>query len=600
MKGRKLILLLLVLAASCQNAVKSDFLRDVNHEFSRVYALKDASPDSAMVIMDAIVDTLDVSALFSRSKLQYAEFQILLAELNYKNYRPISNDSLVFQAFDILDSILPGTDISSESKELALQKARAYYFKAVVEEQKTKQHVMAFEDYLKSLWIMDGLRGKRHVFVFAEKNVEYEHFVALIYDRIAWFLYTYDVWDTSLECLEKSNESFIVEDNFLGVASNLELMGDVMLAQGDRVKSLVYYKKSDSIHERLHTDNIYQHFSTLIHRALDLYNVGEKNASYDLLHHALEMTESDWLTRQVRFSLGFFYFENQQFDSALFNYERSYPLLPRQTIKSYCRIIMAANIMGDSLKSAQYGELLADLYLNQLAQSGDRTRMVMLYEQHKADSKDARQKDVFYFILLVVSVLLFIILFNTILFNRRKRRHKMEIEAHERIQASLEDEIVTSKIDSKQMEEKIKSLETELEKAVANPDFQKLPFDQKMEALYNMPISKRVRKVMDANVKAGSSYPELVLSENQLTMLVNAVDAVFPKFSIQIIERFPRMKRSDVVYCCMYILGVTEVQAAALTGKTYQAVWTRSMKLHEIFDNKSNLQLVLHDFLKDW
>ena len=176
----------------------------------------------------------------------------------------------------------------------------------------------------------------------------------------------------------------------------------------------------------------------------------------------------------------------------------------------------------------------------------------------------------------------------------------MEIEAHEKIQASLEDEIVTTKIDSKQMEEKIKSLETELEKAVSNPDFQKLPFDQKMEALYEMPISKRVRKVMNANVKAGSSYPELVLSENQLTMLVNAVDAVFPKFSIQIIERFPRMKRSDVVYCCMYILGVTEVQAAALTGKTYQAVWTRSMKLHEIFDNKSNLQLVLHYFLKDW
>jgi hypothetical protein len=50
----------------------------------------------------------------------------------------------------------------------------------------------------------------------------------------------------------------------------------------------------------------------------------------------------------------------------------------------------------------------------------------------------------------------------------------------------------------------------------------------------------------------------------------------------------------------MYILGVTEVQAAALTGKTYQAVWTRSMKLHEIFGNDSNLQLMMHDLLKHW
>jgi hypothetical protein len=195
---------------------------------------------------------------------------------------------------------------------------------------------------------------------------------------------------------------------------------------------------------------------------------------------------------------------------------------------------------------------------------------------------------------------LIVIFVNSILINRRKRRHKLEIEAHEKIQASLEDEIVMTKKDSRQKEEKIKSLETKLEKVISNPDFQKLPFDRKMETLFEMPICKRVRRVMDANVKAGSSYPELVLSENQLTMLVNAVDAVFPKFSVGIIEKFPRMKRSDVVYCCLYILGVTEVQAAALTGKTYQAVWTRSMKLHEIFNNKSNLQFVLHDFLKDW
>lgn len=85
-----------------------------------------------------------------------------------------------------------------------------------------------------------------------------------------------------------------------------------------------------------------------------------------------------------------------------------------------------------------------------------------------------------------------------------------------------------------------------------------------------------------------------------MTLLVNAVDSVFPKFSVKIIEQYPRMKRSDVIYCCMYVLGVTEVQAAALTGKTYQAVWTRSLKLHEIFDNKSDLQFILRNLLMNW
>ena len=314
----------------------------------------------------------------------------------------------------------------------------------------------------------------------------------------------------------------------------------------------------------------------------------------------MEMTDSDMLKRKVHFSLGFFYYEKQQYDSALYNYEQSFPLLPRQTIKSYCRIIKAANILGDSLKAAHYGELLSDFYLDRVASSGDKTRMDMMYEGYKADRKELKQKDIFSFVLLVVAVLLIVLVFDTVLMERRRRRHRKEIEAHEKVKALLEEEILTTKTASRNKEEKIRSLEIELKKAISNPDFQKLPFDKKLETLHEMPICKRVCLAKTANVKAGVAYPDMVLSENQMTTLVNAVDAVFPKFSLELVNKYPRLKRIDVVYCCMYILGITEVQAAALTGKTYQAVWTRSMKLHEIFENGSNLQLVMHDFLKRW
>jgi hypothetical protein len=224
----------------------------------------------------------------------------------------------------------------------------------------------------------------------------------------------------------------------------------------------------------------------------------------------------------------------------------------------------------------------------------------ILYEDYKAYRKELKQKDIFNFVLLVVGLLLIILTIDSVLIEWRRRKHRKEIEAHEKAKALLEEEILTTKTASRNKEEKIKSLEIELKKTISNPDFQKLPFDKKLETLYEMPICKRVCLVKSANVKAGVAYPEMVLSESQMTTLVNAVDAVFPKFSLELIKKYPRLKRIDVMYCCMYILGVTEVQAAALTGKTYQAVWTRSMKLHEIFDNKSNLQLVLHNFLKDW
>ncbi len=512
------------------------------------------------------------------------------------------DSALVMAAFRHYDSLMPKRSYSRRDENLSYQKAKAYYFKAVVEELELKQPVDAFADYLNALWIMEGLKGEHSVFARSKYNLEYEHFTALIYGQLAWFLYTYDAWDISLECLEKSSECFKKEGNAKGVASNLELMGDVILAQGDRVNSMYYYKKSDSIHERLQGDNVYlyQNYSSVVHRALDLYNANEKAASSALLHHALQEAQSTRMARQVRFALGFFYLEEKEYDSALYNYERSFPLLPRQTLKSYCRIIQISNVLGDTTKAGYYGELLAEAYLTQFARSSDRAKMNLMYEGYKEDCKNSRHQDTFLFIHCCIFMLIAILLFVVFFFERRKRRHQKEIEVHERIQTTLEDEIETVKSASQQKEETIKELQSKLDKVISNPDFQKLPFDSKMEALYELPICKRILQVKKSNVKAFTSYPELKLSDNQFTMLVNAVDAVFPKFSSWLIETYPRLKRYDVFYCCLYILGVTEAQAAALSGKTYQAVWTRSVKLREIFGNKSSLQIILHGFLKDW
>ena len=146
MKYRKLLLLLLMLISvvSCRKTIVEEHLCDVSPEFAKVYALKESHPDSAIMIMDAVADTLDESVLRSRSGLQYAEYQILLAELYYKNYRQITNDNQVFQAFYFFDSIMPGLQIQHRNKNLVFLKARSYYMKAIVEEFVTKQHVLAF------------------------------------------------------------------------------------------------------------------------------------------------------------------------------------------------------------------------------------------------------------------------------------------------------------------------------------------------------------------------------------------------------------------------------------------------------------------------
>ena len=590
----------LLMASSCHRSSPYETLGGQDSLFSEIYALRDAHPGQALSLFAPIADTLDEPHLYQRSKFLFYEFQILKTELAYKNFQIIDTEGLVLDACLFYDSLLDHSREMRKDAFIQYQSARAHYYKAVVLEGNEMLHVEAFSDYLRSLWIMDGLTKKRRVFVSQTDNLEYEHFTGLIYDRLAWFLYNHDVWDLSLECLDNSNTSFAKEGWLEGIASNYDLMGDVMLAQDDREGAVKFYRWSDSINNILGADNLYENFNRLIHKGIALSAAGDKEAAKTTLLTALNDTLPVWMTRRAHFGLGYIYYDQAVYDSSLLHFELGYPLLPRQTAKTYARIIQLANRLGDSIKAGRYGDLLADVYFNQVRQSGHRTRMVTLVENYKAEAKEVHNRDILYFILLFVGVLAFIILIDTLYIQWRKRKHKKEIAQHERIRADLEDEISTVRDEAIRKDGKIKELEDELEKVITNPDFYKLPLEDKLATLYKMPISKRVRKVLDANVKAGVSYPELVLSDNQMNMLVNAVDAVFPKFSVKLIERYPRLKRSDVVYCCMYILGITEIQAAALTGKTYQAVWKRSLKLHNIFDNKADLQFVLHDMLRDW
>ena len=588
-----------LLITACNKSVEYETLSARWPVFGDVYALKDEFPDSAMMLMQSVADTLEEKSILLESPFLFNEYQILSTELRYKNYVPVGNDSLTEQAFNFYETLLDQSNTASHDEFLLFQFARSLYYKAVVESQR-KQTMESYSDFIRSLEVMDELTEKRHIFQISEKNLDYEHFIALIYTRIASFLYRYDAWEVALEVLEKSNESFTVEDNALGIADNLEMMGDIMLAQSERVAAIQYFKASDSVHEKLQNDNIYQNYSALIHHSIELFDQGQNDSVYHMLHHAFDLTENAYLKRKISFALGHFYYEDQKMDSALSNFERSFPLLPRQSIRSLCRIVEISNALGDNEKTVYYSVRLAEQALEQQAMIQDKVKMITLYERYKSDKRDAQNKDLIFFILAIVLLLVLILVIDSVWLEKRRRKHQKDTEKHSRIKSQLEKQLEDALNEAKFREKKINELESELEKTVGSPDFQQQPFNKKLEVLKKMPICLRVCKVLDYNVKAGVAYPELTLTDHHLSQLVDAVDSVFPKFSVRMIEQYPRLNRSDVMYCCLYILGVNEIQAAALTGKTYQAVWKRSTKLHEIYGNNSDMMFVLHNILKDW
>lgn len=98
----------LLFFVSCRNSIVVDSLTKVRPEFVSVYDLKDNYPESAYHVFCRIADTLDETKLHQKSSFLFHEYQVLKAELNYKNYRPIINDSLVEEAYGFYDSIFSG------------------------------------------------------------------------------------------------------------------------------------------------------------------------------------------------------------------------------------------------------------------------------------------------------------------------------------------------------------------------------------------------------------------------------------------------------------------------------------------------------------
>ena len=109
--------------------------------------------------------TVDTDAFSTR----WPEFDDVYVEIENQ-----PDSALVMEAFRYYDSLLPGRDYSRHEKQLSFLKARAYYFKAIVEEFETKQYLEAFSDYLNALWIVEGLNGERSVFAISDNNAEYQ------------------------------------------------------------------------------------------------------------------------------------------------------------------------------------------------------------------------------------------------------------------------------------------------------------------------------------------------------------------------------------------------------------------------------------------
>ena len=88
-------------------------------------------------------------------------------------------------------------------------------------------------------------------------------------------------------------------------------------------------------------------------------------------------------------------------------------------------------------------------------------------------------------------------------------------------------------------------------------------------------------------------YKDSALSKQQLFDLRVATDRHFDLFTIRLKNAYPQLTNSDLDYCCLYLLGMTNADLAALMQRAYNTVVERDGKLKKIIGNDNPLPITL-------
>ena len=81
--------------------------------------------------------------------------------------------------------------------------------------------------------------------------------------------------------------------------------------------------------------------------------------------------------------------------------------------------------------------------------------------------------------------------------------------------------------------------------------------------------------------------------------LRKATDFHFDGFTSRLARAFPELTKRDLDYCCLYLLGLTDSDIAALMQRAYNTINERSNKLKRVIGAKKTLSGALIGFANE-
>ena len=177
----------------------------------------------------------------------------------------------------------------------------------------------------------------------------------------------------------------------------------------------------------------------------------------------------------------------------------------------------------------------------------------------------------------------------------RDKRHAKVLEAerqtHRMEQAAISGRLKRSNQEVRELKDQIKQLDDLAAKTEVAASFDEEPICRLiMDRVNEGQFKSKIDYII---------YKDSALDKRQLLDLRLAVDRHFGQFTIRLKKAYPELTNSDLDYCCLYLLGLTDADIAALMQRTYNTVFERSGKIRKIFGSDNPLPITLMGMVKD-
>ena len=177
----------------------------------------------------------------------------------------------------------------------------------------------------------------------------------------------------------------------------------------------------------------------------------------------------------------------------------------------------------------------------------------------------------------------------------RDKQHMEAIEAerqtHRMEQAAITGRLKRKNQEVRELKDQIKQLDDLAAKTEAAASFDE-------EAICRL-IMDRVNEGQFKSKIDYIIYKDSALDKQQLLDLRLAVDRHFGQFTVRLKKAYPELTNGDLDYCCLYLLGLTDADIAALMQRTYNTVFQRNGKMRKIFGSENPLPITLMGMAKD-